>query len=69
VGIDDLRLLAAHRRDDEGWTIAIAARGRGVEEVDLREEAGELVHLTCSAEDLKRPRRFVVTGRRVRPAA
>jgi Sucrase/ferredoxin-like len=69
LGIDDLRLLAAHRREDGAWTVAISARGRGVEEVDLREEVGELVHLTCSAEDLKRPRRYVVTGRRVRPAA
>jgi hypothetical protein len=47
----------------------MSARGRGIEEVDLREEAGELVHLTCGAETLKRPRRFLVTGRRARPAA
>ena len=67
VGLDDLRLVAAHRRDDGAWTIAISARGRGIEEVDLREEAGDLVHLTCSSETLKRPRRFVVSGRRVRP--
>jgi hypothetical protein len=67
IGLDDLRLVAAHRRDDGGWAVAISARGRGIEEVDLREEAGDLVHLTCSSETLKRPRRFVVTGRRVRP--
>lgn len=67
LGLDDLRLVAAHRRDDGAWTVAISARGRGIEEVDLREEVGELVHLTCSSESLKRPRRFVVTGRRVRP--
>ena len=29
---------------------------------------GELVHLTCSSETLRRPRRFVVTGRRARPS-
>jgi hypothetical protein len=68
TGLDDLRFVASHRRDDGAWTVAIAARGRGIEEVDLREELGELVHLTCSAEELRRPRRFVVTGRRVRPA-
>jgi hypothetical protein len=67
LGLDDLRLVAAHRRDDGAWTVAISARGRGIEEVDLREQAGGLVHLTCGSELLKRPRRFVVTGRRVRP--
>lgn len=67
LGLDDLRLVAAHRRADGAWTVAISARGRGIEEVDLREEAGELVHLTCGSETLRRPRRFVVTGRRVRP--
>jgi hypothetical protein len=67
LGLDDLRLIAAHRRDDAAWTVAIAARGRGIEEVDLREQAGELVHLTCGSEGLRRPRRFVVTDRRARP--
>jgi hypothetical protein len=67
LGLDDLRLVAAHRREDGAWTVAISARGRGIEEVDLREEDGELVHLTCGSDTLRRPRRFVVTGRRVRP--
>jgi hypothetical protein len=69
LGLDDLRIVASHRRSDGAWTVAISARGRGIEEVDLREELGELVHLTCSSEELKRPRRFVVTSRRTRPAA
>jgi hypothetical protein len=69
LGLNDLRLVASHRRSDGAWTVAISARGRGIEEVDLHEEAGDLVHLTCSSEELKRPRRFVVTGRRTRPAA
>lgn len=68
LGIDDIGLVAAHRRDDGAWTVAMSARGRGIEEVDLREDTGELVHLTCGSETLKRPRRFVVTGRRARPA-
>jgi hypothetical protein len=68
-GLDDLRLVAAHRRSDGVWTVAMSARGRGIEEVDLREEAGELVHLTCSAGELRRPGRFAVTARRARPAA
>ena len=68
TGLDDLRLVAAHRHEDGAWTVAIAARGRGIAEVDLSEELGELVHLTCAAEQLRRPRRFVVTARRVRPA-
>jgi hypothetical protein len=69
LGIEDLKLVASHRRADGAWTVAISARGRGIEEVDLQEQAGDLVHLTCSSEELKRPRRFVVTGRRSRPAA
>jgi hypothetical protein len=68
-GLDDLRLVAAHRRSDGAWSVAMSARGRGIEEVDLREEAGDLVHLTCGSDELRRPRRFVVTGRRARPAA
>jgi hypothetical protein len=68
LGLDDLELVASHRRDDGAWTVAISARGRGIQEVDLREELGELVHLTCSAEALRRPKRFVVTARRARPA-
>jgi hypothetical protein len=68
-GLDDLRLIAAHRRADGAWTAAFSARGRGIQEVDLREEQGDLVHLTCGAEALRRPRRFVVTGRRARPGA
>jgi hypothetical protein len=68
TGLDDLRLVAADRRDDGAWTVAIAARGRGIEEVELREELGELVHLTCGADELRRPRRFVVSARRLRPA-
>ena len=68
-GLDDLRLVAAHRRSDSAWTVAMSARGRGIEEIDLREEAGDLVHLTCSADELRRPRRFVVSARRARPAA
>jgi hypothetical protein len=67
-GIDDVGLVAAHRRQDGVWTVAMSALGRGIEEVDLREQAGELVHLTCSSDTLRRPRRFVVTGRRTRPA-
>lgn len=67
LGLDDVHLVAAHRRSDGAWTVALATRGRGIEEVDLREELGELVHLTCSSDSLKRPRRFVVTARRARP--
>ncbi len=66
LGLDDLRVVAAHRQEDGVWTVALAARGRGIEEVDVREQLGELVHLTCSAEELRRPRRYVVTARRTR---
>jgi hypothetical protein len=47
--------------------VAVAARNRGIQEVELNEELGELVHLTCGAEELRRPRRYVVTARRERP--
>jgi hypothetical protein len=67
LGLDDLRVVAAHRREDGAWTVAVAARGRGIAAVDLREELGELVHMKCGAEELRRPRRYVVTARRARP--
>jgi len=67
LGLDELQLVAAHRRNDGAWTVAISASGRGIQEVDLREEHGELEHLTCSSEGLRRPRRFVVSARRARP--
>ena len=67
-GVDDLRLVAAYRLAAGAWTVAMSAGGRGIEEVDLLEEAGDLVHLTCSSDELRRPRRFVVTARRARPA-
>jgi hypothetical protein len=69
LGLDDVRLVSAQRRVDGAWTTAFSARGRGIQEVDLHEELGALVHLTCGAEALRRPRRFVVTERRARPEA
>jgi hypothetical protein len=68
-GLDDLRLVAAHRQGVGAWMVAISTRGRGIKEVDVNEEAGELVHLTCSAEELRHCRQFVVTGLRERPAS
>jgi hypothetical protein len=68
-GVDDLRLVASRRVSAGAWTVAMSARGRGIEEVDLVEEAGDLVHLTCSSDELRRPRRFVVTARRARPVS
>jgi hypothetical protein len=67
LGLDDLRVVHARRRESGAWTVAVAARSRGIQEVELNEELGELVHLTCGAEELRRPRRYVVTARRERP--
>jgi hypothetical protein len=67
LGLDDVRVVDAHRREGGAWTVAVAARNRGIQDVELSEELGELVHLTCGAEELRRPRRYVVTARRERP--
>jgi len=57
-GIDHLRLDGA-RRDDPRWLVRFAAPGGRTYDVSVRVEPGELTHMTCSDDELKRPPRFV----------
>ncbi len=57
VGIDDVRLVGG-ARTEAGWRICIRASGVGYA-VDVRREEGEPTHLTCSAVELRRPKRYV----------
>jgi hypothetical protein len=57
-GIDDVRLEHAASRGDR-WEIRLRTGERSYV-VELRVEAGELTYLTCNAETLRHPPRYVV---------
>lgn len=59
-GIEDLTLLGVERVDG-GWSVRFATPAGEVEQRVAAAE-GELAYLTCHAETLRHPRRFVATG-------
>jgi len=80
VGLDDLSLLGVERerqawvvrfragaRECQAWVVRFRAGARECA-VDVVQEAGELTHLTCSAEALTHPRRFAARSLRVSAA-
>jgi hypothetical protein len=62
-GIDDLRLVSSLNAGPRKWAVRFAAGGRTYEVRVLRED-GELTYLTCDADMLKHPRRFVASDLR-----
>lgn len=58
LGIDDVRVERAERRDDR-WEIRLRASGESYE-VELEVEPGPLTYLTCGAETLRHSPRYVV---------
>ena len=69
TGIDDVSFVHAAPNGD-GWRVRfLAVPSEVVHEIDVAGELGDLMHLTCCAEALRRPRRYVATGHRARPAA
>jgi len=56
-GVDEIRLIRAGR-SGAGWRIHLSAAGEELE-VEVRREEGEPTHLTCSAVELRRPKRYV----------
>ena len=66
LGVDDVRLAGGSRTED-GWRVRLHAAA-GEYEVDVRREDGEPTHLTCSAVQLRRPKRFVAESPRARAA-
>jgi hypothetical protein len=57
TGVDDVRFEGG-TRTETGWRIRLRAAG-AEHVVDVRREEGEPTHLTCTAAELRRPRRFV----------
>ena len=62
AGVGDVRLAGGSRTDD-GWRVRLHAAG-GEYVVDVRSEDGEPTHLTCSAVQLRRPKRYVAESPR-----
>ena len=57
-GLDDLELDGVERFGEERWRVAFRAGG-DVLQMEVGVEHGGLAYLTCSAETLRHPRRFV----------
>ena len=66
TGIDDLALLAAEETH-KGWRVRFRACDRDVE-TEVAVELGELTYLTCNADTLTHPRRYVAGSLRVSTA-
>jgi hypothetical protein len=61
-----VQLLSSERLGTGRWKVRFLTRTSGeVHEVTVEEQAGELTYLTCEADALRHPRRFVATRRRV----
>ena len=70
TGTDDIAVESVRRTGPERWDVAFrAAASAELHEVSVTAEHGDPTYLTCSAETLRRPRRYVATGRRVRASA
>jgi hypothetical protein len=66
TGVDGVRLVAADRTGARSWNVRMLVPATGeVHEVEVEREAGELTYLTCEADALKHPRRFVAAHRRI----
>jgi hypothetical protein len=64
--IDDLRLVSAARSAPGTWIVRFLVRSSGdVHEVEIVREEGALTYLTCDAEELRHPRRYVAKTRRL----
>jgi hypothetical protein len=64
--IDGVRLVSSRRLGRDSWRIRLLVPSSGeVHEVAVVQEAGELTYLTCDAEALKHPRRYVAKRRHV----
>lgn len=66
LGVGDVRLVGG-AATETGWRVRLSAGGADYE-VDVRREEGEPTHLTCSAAELRRPKRFVAGTPRARAA-
>ena len=67
LGVDDTSVISVERDRGEGWHAEVAARG-AVYAVEVRREEGAPTHLTCSTEQLRRPKRHDADSRRRKPS-
>ena len=66
LGVDDLHLVGSTRRGDDAWRVRFRAPDGAVHRVDVSAvDADEPEYLTCDADEPRRARRHVVTGRRM----
>jgi hypothetical protein len=64
--IEGVRLVSSRRLGAHRWAIRLVIRSSGeVHEVTVEQEAGELTYLTCDADALRHPRRYVAKRRHV----
>ncbi len=68
LGIDDLVLLDSERRGGDAWHVRFRTPDGAVHRLHVVAELGEPELLTCEAAELRRPRRYRVTGHVVRRA-
>jgi hypothetical protein len=62
--IDGLRLVSSERSGSDRWTIRfLVLSSEQMHEAEVVREAGDLTYLTCDAQALRHPRRYVVTRR------
>jgi hypothetical protein len=61
-GLDELVLRTAEHDGGGTWLVTFQVAGV-THRAEVREEAGDLTYLTCNAETVKRPTRYVVTTR------
>jgi hypothetical protein len=68
TGVDDLRHVSSVRSGSASWIVRLLVRSSGeVHEVEVVREAGALTYLTCDAQELRHPRRYVATRRHLVP--
>jgi hypothetical protein len=64
--IEGVRLVSSRRLGPDRWRIRLLVRSSGeVHEVAVEQQAGELTYLTCDADTLRHPRRYVAKRRHV----
>lgn len=66
LGVDEVRVRRI-APSGEGWRAVVAAGGSDYV-VDVRLEEGEATHLTCSTQQVRRPKRYVAGAPRARGA-
>jgi hypothetical protein len=65
LGVADTSVVSLERAGEAAWRAVVRAGGAEYD-VDVRREEGSLTHLTCSTEQLRRPKRYAAGSPRAR---